>query len=86
MVVIGLGKAGCNIAEMFKSYDNYKVLTYDGGKNVPLNESSEGYEMDSQTKKNLKKLKKKLSGFLFVVQEKLLGRLYDYLNKSKKTK
>ena len=52
MVVIGLGKAGCSIAEMFKSDKNYKVLTYDGGKNVPLNESSEGYEKSFNLDKN----------------------------------
>ena len=46
----------------------------------------------NNTKKSLQKnessqeLKTKLYGFLFAVQERLLGRLYDYLNKSKTTK
>ena len=72
-VVIGLGKAGCNIAEMFKSYDNYKVLTYDGGKNVPLNESSEGYENGFPEQRELKKIKNETIWFFVAVQENCWG-------------
>ena len=35
MVVIGLGTAGCNIASLFKQYDNYKVVLLDEGKGIP---------------------------------------------------
>jgi hypothetical protein len=86
MVVIGLGKAGCNIAEMFKSYDNYNVLTYDGGKNVPLNESSEGYENGFPNKKELKKIKNETIWFFVCGAGKIAGATLRLLEQIKENK
>ena len=86
MVVIGLGKAGCNIAEMFKSYDNYKVLTYDGGKNVPLNESSEGYENGFPNKRELKKIKNETIWFFVCGAGKIAGATLRLLEQVKENK
>ena len=86
MVVIGLGKAGCNIAEMFKSYDNYKVLTYDGGKNVPLNESSEGYEAKFPNKRELKKIKNETVWFFVCGAGKIAGATLRLLEQIKENK
>jgi len=86
MVVIGLGKAGCNIAEMFKSYDNYKVFTYDGGKNVPLNESSEGYENGFPNKKELKKIKNQTVWFFVCGAGKIAGATLRLLEQVKENK
>ena len=86
MVVIGLGKAGCNIAEMFKSYDNYKVLTYDGGKNVPLNESSEGYENGFPNKRELKKIKNETIWFFVCGAGKIAGATLRLLEQIKQNK
>lgn len=86
MVVIGLGKAGCNIAEMFKAYDNYKVLTYDGGNNVPLNESSEGYENGFPNKKELKKIKNETVWFFVCGAGKIAGATLRLLEQIKENK
>ena len=86
MVVIGLGKAGCNIAEMFKSYDNYKVFTYDGGKNVPLNESSEGYEAKFPNKRELKKIKNETIWFFVCGAGKIAGATLRLLEQIKENK
>jgi len=86
MVVIGLGKAGCSIAEMFKSYDNYKVLTYDGGKNVPLNESSEGYENGFPNKKELAKIKGETIWFFVCGAGKVAGATLRLLEQVKENK
>ena len=86
MVVIGLGKAGCNIAEMFKSYDNYKVFTYDGGKNVPLNESSEGYENGFPNKRELKKIKNETVWFFVCGAGKIAGATLRLLEQIKENK
>jgi len=86
MVVIGLGKAGCSIAEMFKSYDNYKVLTYDGGKNVPLNESSEGYENEFPNKKELAKIKGETIWFFVCGAGKVAGATLRLLEQIKENK
>jgi hypothetical protein len=65
MVILGLGKAGSNIANLFKIDDNYKVFTYDGGDNVPVCISSEEYESRFTKKKELSRIKNK-TVWLFV--------------------
>jgi hypothetical protein len=86
MVVIGLGKAGCSIAEMFKSDNNYKVFTYDGGKNVPLNESSEGYENGFPNKRELKKIKNETVWFFVCGAGKIAGGTLRLLEQIKENK
>lgn len=44
MVIVGLGKAGCNIASLFKKDKQYDVFSYDSGKNIKTQDSVEGYE------------------------------------------
>ena len=46
MNIIGLGQAGCNIAECFKQYSQYKVLKIDTG----LEKSKGVYAMEHQSK------------------------------------
>ena len=65
MVIIGLGKAGTNIANLFKVDKNYKVFTYDGGDNVPTQSSAEDYEKKFTKKKELSRIKNK-TVWLFV--------------------
>tara|TARA_R110000787_G_scaffold80855_1_gene175633 strand:- start:57 stop:863 length:807 start_codon:yes stop_codon:yes gene_type:complete len=65
MVILGLGKAGSNIANLFKVDDNYKVFTYDEGKGITAQPSSEEYEKKFTKKKELAKIKKK-TVWLFV--------------------
>ena len=65
MVIIGLGKAGTNIANLFKVDKNYKVLTYDGGDNVPAQSSAEEYESKFTKKRELSRIKNK-TVWLFV--------------------
>ena len=54
MVILGLGKAGSNIANLFKVDDNYKVFTYDEGKGITAQPSSEEYEKKFTKKKQIK--------------------------------
>lgn len=65
MVILGLGKAGSNIAKLFKVDKNYKVFTYDGGDNVPVCVSAEDYEKKFTKKKELSRIKNK-TVWLFV--------------------
>jgi hypothetical protein len=65
MVIIGLGKAGTNIANLFKVDKNYKVFTYNGGDNVPLQPSAEEYEKRFTKRKELSRIKNK-TVWLFV--------------------
>ena len=65
MVIIGLGKAGTNIANLFKVDKNYKVFTYDGGNNVTTQSSAEDYEKKFTKKKELSRIKNK-TVWLFV--------------------
>ena len=51
MVVIGLGTAGCNIAERFKQYGNYKVILIDEGKGIPKCSSVEECEENTPNMK-----------------------------------
>lgn len=48
MNIIGLGKAGCNISEMFKQYTQYNVFTLDTTENcsycIPTQQSAELYD------------------------------------------
>jgi hypothetical protein len=59
MVILGLGKAGSNIANLFKVDKNYKVFTYDGGDNVPVQSSAEEYEKKFTKKRELSRIKNK---------------------------
>ena len=59
MVILGLGKAGSNIANLFKVDKNYKVFTYDGGANVPVQSSAEEYEKKFTKKRELSRIKNK---------------------------
>lgn len=65
MVIIGLGKAGTNIANLFKVDKNYKVFTYNGGDNVPVQSSAEEYEKKFTKKRELSRIKNK-TVWLFV--------------------
>jgi len=73
MVVIGLGQAGCNIAELFKVDKNYKVFTYDGGDNVPVQSSSERYEEKFTKQKELSRIKNKTIWFFVCGSGKIAG-------------
>ena len=65
MVIIGLGKAGTNIANLFKVDKNYKVFTYNGGDNVPVQSSAQEYEKKFTKKRELSRIKNK-TVWLFV--------------------
>ena len=73
MVIIGLGKGGCNIANLFKVDDNYKVFTYDEGKSVRSQPSSEDYEKKFQKKKELTKIKGETVWFFVCGAGKISG-------------
>jgi hypothetical protein len=44
MLVIGLGKGGCNVAKLFKKHKNYQVVMLDEGKGIPKKETVEEYD------------------------------------------
>ena len=44
MVVIGLGTAGANVARQFKKWSQYRVVTLEAGKEIPLQDTVENYE------------------------------------------
>ena len=71
MNIIGLGKAGCAIADKFAEYPQYKVFKIDVGLegkncfNVPKQKSPEAYEENTPS---MKKFFSKVSGeVMFVV-------------------
>jgi len=47
MVVIGLGTAGANIAREFEKWSQYRVITLEAGKEIPLQQSVEDYETNT---------------------------------------
>ena len=57
MVVIGLGTAGANIARQFKKWEQYRVVTLEAGKEIPLQETVEDYEANCpRLKRKIKKI------------------------------
>jgi hypothetical protein len=86
MVVIGLGKGGCNIANLFKIDDNYKVFTYDGGKNVPEQTTAEEYEKRFTKKKELAKIKGQTVWFFVCGAGKISGATLRLLEQIKDNK
>jgi len=86
MVIIGLGKAGTNIANLFKVDKNYKVFTYDGGDNVPTQSSAEDYEKKFTKKKELSKIKNKTVWFFVCGTGKIAGATLRLLEQVKDNK
>ena len=86
MVVIGLGKGGCNIANLFKVDDNYKVFTYDEGKSVRSQPSSEEYEKRFPKKKELTKIKGETVWFFVCGAGKISGATLRLLEQIKDNK
>ena len=62
--IIGLGSAGCNIAEKFKSYPNYRVLKIDSGKRT--RETKDNFVLREQKEPELyeEKLSAKIKNFV----------------------
>ena len=65
MLIVGLGTAGCNIAELFKRHDNYHVELLDEGKGIKKQNSVEEYD-SVQYKPRKKAIKSATEGILFV--------------------
>ena len=86
MVIIGLGKAGTNIANLFKVDKNYKVLTYDGGDNVPAQSSAEEYESKFTKKRELSRIKNKTIWFFVCGAGKISGATLRLLEQVKGNK
>lgn len=86
MVIIGLGKAGCNIANLFKVDNNYKVFTYDGGDNVPVCISAEEYENKFTKKRELSRIKNKTVWFFVCGAGKISGATLRLLEQIKNNK
>ncbi|MBT6746836.1 MAG: hypothetical protein HOB26_09795 [Flavobacteriales bacterium] len=86
MVILGLGKAGSNIAKLFKVDDNYKVFTYDGGDNVPVCISSEEYESRFTKKKELSRIKNKTVWLFVCGAGKIAGSTLRLLEQVKNNK
>jgi hypothetical protein len=86
MVIIGLGKGGCNIANLFKVDDNYKVFTYDEGKSVRSQPSSEDYEKKFPKKKELSKIKGQTIWFFVCGTGKISGATLKLLEQVKDNK
>ena len=65
MLIIGLGKAGCNISELFKKHKQYQVELLDEGKGIKKCGSVEEYDsIDYKPRK--KAIKSATEGILFV--------------------
>jgi hypothetical protein len=86
MVIVGLGKAGCNIANLFKVDKNYKVFTYDGGDNVPVCVSAEQYEKKFTKKRELSRIKNKTVWFFVCGAGKIAGATLRLLEQVKDNK
>ena len=57
MVVIGLGTAGANIARCFEKWSQYRVVTLEVGKEIPVQETVEAYEENCpRLKRKIKKI------------------------------
>ena len=65
MLIIGLGQAGCNIAELFKQHEQYHVELLDEGKGLKKSSSVEDYDSINY-KPRKKALKSASQGILFV--------------------
>ena len=44
MLVIGIGKGGCNVCELFKIHKNYQVVMLDEGSGIPKKSTVEEYD------------------------------------------
>ena len=65
MLIVGLGKAGCNIARLFKKHKQYHVELLDEDKGIEKCDTVEGYDaVDFNVRK--KALKTASEGILFV--------------------
>jgi len=65
MLIIGLGKAGCNIAELFKQHEQYHVELLDEGKGLKKCDTVEEYD-NLKYNPRKKALKSASEGILFV--------------------
>ncbi len=65
MLIVGLGKAGCNIAELFKQHKQYEVVLLDEGKGIKKKDTVEEYD-SIDYKPRRKAIKSATEGFLFV--------------------
>jgi len=66
MIIAGIGKAGCEIATLFKPHSkNYQILLFDGGSGLEKKETVEEYDAQ-EIKIPSKKLKNESEGILFV--------------------
>ena len=86
MVIIGLGKAGTNIANLFKVDKNYKVFTYDGGNNVTTQSSAEDYEKKFTKKKELSRIKNKTIWLFVCGAGKISGATLRLLEQTKENR
>ena len=65
MLIVGLGKAGCNIAKLFKQQKQYHVECLDTGKGIKEQQSVEDYDSINYNPRQ-KAIKTATEGILFV--------------------
>ena len=65
MLIVGLGQAGCNIAELFKQHKQYEVVLLDEGKGIKKQKTVEDYD-SIEYKPRRKAIKSATEGILFV--------------------
>ena len=65
MIIVGLGEAGCNIANLFKQHKQYHVELLDEGKGIKKQETVEEYDQINY-KPRKKAIKDASEGILFV--------------------
>jgi len=65
MLIVGLGQAGCKIAELFKNHEQYQVELLDEGKGIQKKETVEDYDLINY-KPRKKTIKQAHEGILFV--------------------
>ena len=65
MLIIGLGEAGCNIADLFKQHKQYEVVLLDEGKGIKKQKTVEDYD-SIEYKPRRKAIKSATEGILFV--------------------
>ena len=65
MLIVGLGKAGCNIAKKFKQHDQYHVELLDEKQGIPKKDNVEDYDSINY-KPRKKAVKNATEGILFV--------------------
>ena len=86
MVVIGLGTAGANVARQFKKWSQYRVVTLEAGKEIPLQDTVENYEANCP---RLKRKIKKIDGevwFIVAGSAKVAGSTLAILEQIKEHK